>query len=250
MAKRRTAQPADTNIDAAIYARYSSHVQNDASIEQQIAECKEFARHKGYKIVAIYSDHAISGRTDVRPEFQKMLLAAERQEFRVLLAYKSNRISRNMLHALSYEDKLARLGITVYYCKEEFGDNAAGRFALRTMMNVNQFYSENLAEDTLRGLMDNAQQCKVNGCPPYGYRRGEDGKFAIDEERAAIVREIFRRIADGEIKAQIADDLNARNLRTSTGREWGKNAFSAMLDNERYKGIYIYGDVRPGARTI
>ena len=75
------------------------------------------------------------------------------------------------------------------------------------MMNVNQFYSENLAEDTRRGLMDNAQQCKVNGCPPYGYRRGGDGKFEIDEERAAIVREIFRRIADGEIKAHIADDL-------------------------------------------
>lgn len=247
MAKRKLAPPADTNIDVAIYARYSSHAQNDASIEQQIAECREFALQRGYKIVATYSDHAISGRTDIRPEFQKMLRAAEKHEFQVLLAYKSNRISRNMLHALSYEDKLAKLGITVYYCKEEFGDNAAGRFALRTMMNVNQFYSENLAEDTRRGLMDNAQQCKVNGCPPYGYRRGEDGKFAIDEERAAIVREIFRRIADGEIKAHVADDLNARNLRTATGHEWGKNAFSAMLDNERYKGIYIYGDVRiPG----
>ena len=247
MTKRSANAKVAQELEAAIYTRYSSHVQNDASIEQQIAECQEFARQKGYKIVATYSDHAISGRTDIRPEFQKMLRAAEKHEFQVLLAYKSNRISRNMLHALSYEDKLAKLGIDVYYCKEEFGDNAAGRFALRTMMNVNQFYSENLAEDTRRGLMDNAQQCKVNGCPPYGYRRGGDGKFEIDEERAAIVREIFRRIADGEIKAHIADDLNARNLRTSTGREWGKNAFSAMLGNERYMGIYIYGDVRiPG----
>ncbi|MBR3503851.1 MAG: recombinase family protein [Clostridia bacterium] len=246
MPRRPAIQPGQER-NAAIYARYSSSVQNDASIEQQIAECQDFARVKGYKIVATYADHAISGRTDRRPEFQKMMKAAERREFQVVLAYKSNRISRNMLHALSYEDKLAKLGIDVYYCKEEFGDNAVGRFALRTMMNVNQFYSENLAEDTRRGLMDNARQCKVNGCPPYGYRRGEDGKFTIDEERAAIVREIFRRIADGEIKAQIADDLNARNLRTGTGHEWGKNAFSAMLDNERYKGIYIYGEVRiPG----
>lgn len=247
MAKRKTIGTSGPNIETAIYARYSSHAQNDASIEQQVAECEDFARAKGYKIVATYADRALSGRSDRRPEFQKMMRAAERREFQIVLAYKSNRISRNMLHALSYEEKLSRFGVNVIYCKEEFGDNAAGRFALRTMMNVNQFYSENLAEDTRRGLMDNAQQCKVNGCPPYGYKRGEDGRFEIDEDRAAIVREIFRRIADGEIKAHVADDLNARNLRTGTGHEWGKNAFSAMLENERYKGIYIYGDVRiPG----
>lgn len=246
MAKRKTESPS-MQLNAAIYARYSSHAQNDASIEQQVAECEDFARAKGYKIVATYADRAMTGRSDRRPEFQKMMRAAEKREFQAVLAYKSNRLSRNMLQALSYEEKLSKFGICVIYCKEEFGDNAAGRFALRTMMNVNQFYSENLAEDTRRGLMDNAQQCKVNGCPPYGYRRGEDGKFEIDENRAVIVREIFRRIAEGELKAHIADDLNARNLRTATGREWGKNAFSAMLENERYKGVYIYGDVRiPG----
>lgn len=246
MPRRPSAQPGQERT-AAIYARYSSSVQNDASIEQQIAECQDFARVKGFKIVATYADHAISGRTDRRPEFQKMMKAAERHEFQAVLAYKSNRISRNMLHALSYEDKLAKLGIDVYYCKEEFGDNAAGRFALRTMMNVNQFYSENLAEDTRRGLMDNARQCKANGHLPYGYKKGEDGKIEIDEDRATIVREIFRRIADGELKSRIADDLNARMIRTATGNLWGKNAFSAMLQNERYKGVYVYADVRiPG----
>ena len=245
--KRKTVAQENSSVNAAIYARYSSAVQNDASIEQQIAECQEFARVKGYKIIATFADHAISGRTDRRPEFQKLMKAAERHEFQVVLAYKSNRISRNMLHALSYEDKLAKLGIDVYYCKEEFGNNAAGRFALRTMMNVNQFYSENLAEDTRRGLMDNARQCKANGSLPYGYRRGEDGKFVIDEDKAAVVREIFRRVADGELKSRIADDLNARMIRTASGGLWGKNAFSAMLQNERYKGVYIYAEVRiPG----
>lgn len=124
------------NLSAVIYARYSSHAQNDASIEQQIDECQEYARQHGYKIVGVYADRAMSGRSDRRPEFQKMMRAAEKHEFQIVLAYKSNRISRNMLHALSYEDKLAQHGVNVVYCKEEFGNNAAGRFALRTMMNV------------------------------------------------------------------------------------------------------------------
>ena len=229
---------------AVIYARYSSHAQNDASIEQQVAECEAYATSHGYKVVGTYADRAISGRSDRRPEFQKMLRAAERREFQIVLAYKSNRISRNMLHALSYEDKLARFGVNVVYCKEEFGDNAAGRFALRTMMNVNQFYSENMAEDIMRGMMDNASQCKANGPLPLGYKRGEDGRYAINEETAPIVREIFRRIADGELKAHIADDLNRRQIKTSKGGVWNKNSFHSMLRNERYIGVYIYGDVR------
>lgn len=229
---------------AVIYARYSSHAQNDASIEQQVAECEAYAADHGYKIVCTYADRAISGRSDRRPEFQKMLRAAERREFQLVIAYKSNRISRNMLHALSYEEKLSRLGITIIYCKEEFGNSAAGRFALRTMMNMNQFYSENMAEDIVRGLRDNAVQCRVTSSLPLGYKRGSDGKYAIDEETAPIVREIFMRIADGELKAHIADDLNRRSIKTSKGKAWNKGSFHSILHNERYIGVYIYKDIR------
>ncbi len=231
-------------MNAVIYARYSSHAQNDASIEQQIAECQEYAKAHNYTILATYADRAMSGRSDRRPEFQRMLRASERREFQVVLAYKSNRIARNMLHALSYENKLAQNGVNVIYCKEEFGDNAAGRFALRTMMNVNQFYSENMAEDITRGMMDNAQQCKVNGSVPYGYRRGEDGHYEIDERSAPIIREIFARMAAGETKAHIIAELNRRQFKTKTGREWNRNSFSSILKNERYTGVYIYKDVR------
>ena len=230
--------------DAAIYARYSSHMQNDASIEQQVEECREYARTHNLRIVEVYADRALSGRNDKRPEFQKMLRHAEAGKFRVVLSYKSNRIARNMLHALSYEDKLAQMGVRVVYAKEEFGDNAAGRFALRTMMNVNQFYSENMAEDIKRGLMDAAMQCKVVSMIPLGYRKGADGKYEIDENEAAIVREIFQRVAAGESYAAIADDLNARKISTKHGKTWGKNSFRVLLSNERYIGVYLYGDLR------
>ena len=246
MASQKSKKKSDNLIPVrgAIYARYSSHSQREESIEQQIAECSAFAEANGIVIVGIYSDKAISGRTDKRMEFQHLMADAEKQKFDVVLAYKSNRIARNMLNALQSETRLKTFGIKTLYVKEEFGNNAAGRFALRTMMNVNQFYSENMAEDIRRGLIDNAEQCKVNGSVPYGYKRGEDGKYAIDEPKAAIVREIFRRVLNGDRYSEIIESLNNRGFTTKLGKPWNKNSFNRMLCNERYIGVYEYSDVR------
>ena len=93
-------------------------------------------------------------------------------------------------------------------------------------------------------MEDNAKQCKVNGLVPLGYKKGEDGRYAIDEVSAQIVREIFRRVAANESLASIADDLNNRGILTASKRPWGKNSFSALLSNERYVGVYKFGDVR------
>lgn len=226
-----------------IYARYSSHNQKEESIEQQIAECTEFAEKNEINIVHIYADKAITGRSDKRREFQRMMRDAEKGTFGVVVAYKSNRISRNMLNALQYEAKLNILGIETLYAKEEFGNTAAGRFALRTMMNVNQFYSENMAEDIKRGLMDNAEACKVNGTVPFGYVRGDDGRYQIVEKEAAIVREVFQRSLAGTPFVEIQDDLNRRGIKTKQGKPWNKNSFNRMLKNDRYTGIYRYNGI-------
>ena len=238
--KKETSIPAV----AAIYARYSSSVQNDASIEQQVAECQAYASANGLKITTVYEDRAISGKKDNRPGLQKMLRAADRHEFQVLLAYKSNRISRNMKNALVYEERLSKAGVKVVYCKEEFGDNATGRFMLRMMMNMNQFYSENMAEDIKRGMRDSASQGKVVGTIPFGYKKGEDGKYAIEEHDADVVREIFRRFNADESLVDISRVLNGKGFVTKQKKPWGKNSFHSILVNERYTGVYIYGDIR------
>lgn len=236
----------DNSLNAAvIYARYSSHSQRDVSIEQQVSECRAYAEANGLHIIHIYADRAISGKTDRRPEFQKMMRDAEKGKFKVVIAWKSNRIGRNMLQSMMNEAKLNDWGIRCLYTEEDFDDTAAGRFALRSMMNVNQFYSENMAEDIKRGLYDNARNCMVtNGHLPFGYKKGEDSRYTLDEPKDAIVREIFGRVACGEAFIDIANDLNARGIKTSRGGRWGKNSFHALLINERYTGVYIYGDVR------
>lgn len=229
-------------LTAVIYARYSSHNQREESIEQQVSECMEFAQANNLKVVDVYSDSAISGKTDKRAAFQRMLRDAEKGKFQVVVAYKSNRIARNMFNAMQYEVRLDELGIKTLYCKEEFGDTAAGRFALRTMMNVNQFYSENLSEDIMRAMNDNAENLKINGRIPFGYRKGQDSRHEIDPDQAEIVREIFRRVLAGEPQADIAADLNARGIKTKDGNAWNKNSFRVMLRNDTYIGTYRFVD--------
>lgn len=228
-----------------IYARYSSHAQKDASIEQQVKEAQAYAAGLGLTIVEVYADRAITGKTDQRPNFQRMMKDAAKGKFSYVIAWKSNRMGRNMLQAMINEAKLQELGIRVLYTEEDFDDTAAGRFALRSMMNVNQFYSENMAEDIRRGLRDNAENCKLtNGSIPFGYKKGFDLHYELDEPKDDIVREIYKRVSCGDAFIDIANDLNARGIKTGRGRTWGRGSFHSMLTNERYRGIYIYDDIR------
>ena len=58
-------------LSVVLYLRYSSHKQNEQSIEGQRRICEEFAKQQGYKIVGVYIDRATSAKTDHRPNFQK-----------------------------------------------------------------------------------------------------------------------------------------------------------------------------------
>lgn len=245
MPKKLPSKYAPTEGEVGVdYARYSSHNQKDASIEQQVAACQEHAAKLGIRLIDSYEDRAITGKTDKRPNFQRMMRDAEKGKFKYVIAWKSNRMGRNMLEAMLNEAKLQDLGIRVLYVEEDFDDTAAGRFALRSMMNVNQFYSENMAEDVTRGLMDNARQCLSTGPMPYGYKADENLKYVIDEPKADVVREIFTRVACGDAFIDIARSLNNRGIKTMKGAEWGRSSFHNLIVNERYRGIYIYRDVR------
>ena len=244
-AKPKRGKKLEIEEPGVLYGRYSSHNQKDISVEQQFEKGYELAAEYGIRIIDTYADRAVSGRTDKRRDFQRMMTDAAKGKFRYVIAWKSNRMGRNMLEALINEARLQDLGVRVLYVEEDFDDTAAGRFAARSMMNVNQFYSENMAEDIKRGLYDNAANCMVaNGHLPYGYKADETLHYAIDEPKAAVIREIFTRVSCGEAFVDIMASLNARGIKTSYGRPWGRSSFQKILSNERYRGIYIYGEVR------
>lgn len=229
--------------NAVIYARYSSSNQRDVSIEQQFEACMKYAAENKLTVVDRYADRAVSGKTDNRPQFQRMMRDAHKGGFDFVIAWKSNRMGRNMMQAMVNESRLADLGIRCLYVEEDFEDNAAGRFALRNMMNVNQFYIENMAEDVIRGMADNASKCMVNNLPPFGYCKGRDGRYEIVEEQAVIVREIFSRVLSGWSIYDIQEDLNNRGIKTNRGTDWKKQSFGHLLQNDKYCGVYRWSDV-------
>ena len=69
------------NENAVIYARYSSDKQNEQSIEGQIRVIKEYALKNNIPIVNSYIDRAMTGRSDDRPEFQRMIADSSKREW-------------------------------------------------------------------------------------------------------------------------------------------------------------------------
>lgn len=237
MKKTKTTPP--TSI-AVIYARYSSSKQNDESIEQQVAICQTYAEEHGYKVIQVYADRAVTGTDDKRDAFQRMIHDSELGQFGVILAYKSNRISRDMLQALQYMQLLNGRGIRIVYAREEFDNTASGRFMLRNMMNMNQFYSENLAEDVRRGMTMNAKEGKAMSRPPFGYKI-ENGQFAIDQERSGVVRDIFNWYIDGLVVSEIVDKV--KHVTKSDGKHISEHTIRSMLSNPFYYGEYSWNGI-------
>ena len=233
--------------NAVIYARYSSHSQKDVAIEQQIRECERFAQRNGLRIVGTYEDHALTGTNANRPGFQRMIQDAEACGWSYVIVYSLDRFSRNRYDSAVYKRQLKNYGVKVLSAMENISDDPSGVLMESLLEGLAEYYSKELSQKIRRGMNDNASKCLVNGSLPLGYVRGQDGHYAIDEDEAAIVREIYQRVRAGEQIVSIVQDLNKRGIKTKTGKLWNKSSFNRLLSNERYTGVYIYGETRiPG----
>ena len=232
---------------AVIYARYSSHSQRDVSIDQQLKACRLFAERQGIEIASVYEDRATTGTNDQRPAFQQMMKDAAKGHWDYVVVYTLDRFSRNRYDSAVNKRTLKAYGIKVLSAMENISDDPTGILMESMLEGLAEYYSAELSRKITRGMDDNASKCLCNGQIPFGYRRGEDGRFAIDETEAPIVQEIYRRIRDGSKLSEIIHDMNERGIRTKHGKPWSKSSFNTLLSNERYTGVYIYKDVRvPG----
>ena len=230
---------------AAIYGRYSSHTQKDTSIEQQFLEIRKFCKDNNIHIVAEYADRGISGTTDERPEFQRMMKDAAKGKFNTLVCWKVDRFARNRYDSAMYKARLKKAGVKVLYSKEYIPDGPEGILLEAMLEGAAEYYSANLAQNIKRGQEANAREGKItNGALPLGYQKSADLRYEIEPVGADIVRKIFRMYADGISAVEICETLNAAGHRTKLGKPFGKNSLRGILKNERYTGTYIYGDMR------
>lgn len=227
-------------MKAVIYARYSSAGQRDVSIEDQVREIKSYASHHDYEIIAEYVDKAKSGRNaDKRAEFLRMIRDAEKHFFQFVLVYKHDRFARNQYDAVIYKKKLKDNGVKLIAVTEPIPDGHGAMILESIYQAMAEEYSANLSQNIKRGQKGNALKCMANHKAPFGYAVDPvTHKYVIDKDNAPYAKKAFDMVLQGRPHKDILQYL------ADHGKPHSKHWLYTMLHNERYTGIYIYGDVR------
>lgn len=228
-----------------IYARYSAGPrQTDQSIEGQVRVCTEFCKQRGLTIVGEYCDRHISGRTDERPEFQRLIADAKKKKFEAVVVYKTDRFARNKYDSAIYKRELKRNGIQIFYAAEAIPEGPEGIILESLMEGLAEYYSAELAQKIKRGMNESALKCQSTGSGrPLGYYVDDQKRFQIDPESSQSVQIIFDMYIKGESNTAICELLNSRGLRTVQGNPFNKNSINRIIKNRKYLGEYRYQDI-------
>ncbi|TCP38015.1 recombinase family protein [Rhodovulum marinum] len=241
----------------AIYARYSSDNQRDASIEDQFRVCREHAKREDWKVVGAFKDAAISGASMIlRPGIQNLLQSAQAGELDIVMAEALDRISRDQADVATFYKHLQFAGVAIVTLAE--GEISELHVGLKGTMNA--LFLKDLAAKTRRGLRGRVESGKSGGGLCYGYRvkkaidgHGEPvrGEREIDETEAVIVRRVFREFADGVGPRSIARRLNEEGIPGPNGRSWNDTTIrghvkrgTGLINNELYVGRLVWNRMR------
>ena len=230
---------------AVIYARYSSSNQTEQSIEGQLRVCKAYAKTKDLKIVGEYIDRAISGRTDNRPDFQRLIRDSGKKLFEAVIVYATDRFARNKYDSAIYKTQLKKAGIEIHYAAEHIPAGPEGIILESLMEGLAEFHSARLSENIKRGLHESALKARaIGGTKVLGYKVAQDKTFEVNEKEVEAVRTIFDMFVRQRPNAEICDYLNGLGVRTSRGKCFARSSIPRIIGNEKYIGIYDCAGVR------
>ena len=247
---------------AALYARVSSDRQDvDLSVSAQLRALRDYADKNGYLVAREFVDEAESGRIADRPEFSKMIEEASRTQapFREILVWKFSRFTRKREHAVAFKSMLRRKGVRVVSITEQADDSPTGKLLEGIIESVDEFYSENLAQEVLRGMREAASRgFWVGSKAPYGYDRVmvQDGAkkrptLEQDPDTSPVVKRIFDMSEAGSGMVDITRALNDDGIASPGGKLWGKTGVHKVLTNEAYTGTLLWGvNAKDGADPV
>ena len=240
----------------AIYARYSSENQRDASIEDQVRLCRERAEKEGWTITKAYTDHAVSGASLIRPGIQQLIHDALSGKFDIILSEAMDRISRDQEDIAGIYKRMQFSEVKIFTLSE--GELSNLHIGLKGTMNA--LFLKDLADKTRRGLRGRVEKGRSGGGNSYGYdvvkRVADDGEYArgerrINETEARIVQGIFTDYVKGISPKAIAAALNRAGVAAPTGGEWGASTIygnrergTGILNNELYIGQLVWNRLR------
>ena len=239
----------------AIYARYSTDLQSDASIEDQLRICRRLIEQYGWSVAESYIDAGLSGASHLRPGYQQMLQDARSGSFDAVVSEGLDRISRDQEHIASFYKQMVFQNVQVVTVAE--GEISELHIGLKGTMS--SLFLKDLAQKTRRGLEGRVRKGKSAGGLTYGYNVvravREDGSFTTGERQintahAEIVRRIFREFVNGKSPRALAAALNAEGVPGPRGT-WGASSIhgnakrgTGILNNELYLGRLVWNRQR------
>lgn len=219
---------------AAIYARYSSDLQTDRSIEDQLALCSDYAAKQGLSVVAIFDDKARSGASIMgREGILSLMDAARDKAFDVVVVEALDRISRDQEDLAGIYKRLTHVGVEIRAVHEGRADIV--QIGIRGL--VGALFLQDLAHKVRRGMSGVVREGRSAGGRAYGYAPvpGKPGELVIVPDEAAIVLRIFEEYAAGRTPRDIAGDLNAENVTPPRGVYWQASTINGS--RQRANGI-------------
>ena len=226
------------------YVRVSTDsLQQEDSLENQTTYFKGFiTANPEWEFVGIYSDQGISGYKENRPGFQKMIEDARAGNIDLIVVKSVSRFARNTETVLKFSRELKSIGVGIFFQLQNINTlSGAGELMLTVLAAFAQAESE--------GASDNAKMTYKrkfeSGIPAhglectFGYKASAQGDIVVDEEKAAVVRQIFDLAEQGIWPSKIKQYLNKNGVPGCAGGDWDDTAVFRVLHNVSYKGDAI-----------
>jgi len=233
---------------AAIYARFSSDLQDNRSITDQVALARRYADTRGLQQINVYEDAAISGASIInRPGLQRLMTDAAAGRVQVVITESLDRLSRNQADIAALYQRLDFLGVHL----ETLADGRVNEMHVGLKGTMSALFLKDLAQKTRRGQMGRVKAGRIPGGRSYGYdvipSVDDRGRRVISEKEAAIVRRIYAEYVAGKGTMAIVKALNQEGESGPSGGPWNLSALvgsqkrrNGLLNNELYKGTIVY----------
>ncbi len=225
------------------YARVSTDSDEQfTSYEAQVDYYTKYIRsNPEWDFVKVYTDEGISGtNTKHREGFKEMIADALNGKIDLIVTKSVSRFARNTVDSLVTIRKLKENGVECYFEKEGiYTFDGKGELLITIMSSLAQEESRSISENITWGQRKSFADGKVHLAYKHflGYEKGEDGRPAVVEEEAAVVRLIYRLFLDGKTQAGICRHLENLGIPSPSGKEkWSKTTITSILTNEKYKG--------------
>lgn len=237
---------------AAIYARFSSDLQDVRSINDQVSMARKYAESRSQRVIGVFEDAAISGASVInRPGLQRLLADAAVQKFDVVVTESLDRLSRSQADIAALFERLSFLGVRI----ETLADGLVSEIHVGLKGTMSALFLKDLAQKTRRGQIGRVKAGRIPGGRSYGYdvvRDGEDrGQRVINASEAAVIQRIYEEYVSGKGTIAIVKDLNREKVPGPTGGAWNASSLigspkrrNGLLNNELYRGVIVYNRQR------